>query len=508
MKLGTSLRPRSSVSRGHLGIHWWFPFLLLMAPLAMAQPPASLPAEINGLDASGGLTLTAGRSTVITSARVLQRVNVAQPEVADANALSPVSLLVTAKKAGTTQLILWDDQNRTRTISVTVLADITPLRDLLKLALPHAKIDAVSANGAVVLVGQVANLADADRAVSIASLHAPKVVNLLEVAGGQQVMLQVCFAEVSRTATSALGVNFGYADGVSFGASNIGQVSPFSLDSANGRLSLGVPSPTPAVTIFGRGEVGHTAFDYFVTALRQNNLLRVLAQPNLVAMSGEEATFLAGGDFPVPVVQGGGSGGGAGASGPAITVEYRQFGVKLNFVPLVLGDGRIRLKMAPEVSDVDFSNAVRSNGFLIPGRRTRTLSTTVELAEGQTFVLGGLLDSRVTASKDVTPGLGDIPIIGALFRSVRYQRSETELVVWVTPRLVGALNPAEVPPAPGERWRHPNDFDLFMNQDIGGPVPEAMKAPPLTPADRRLPPRFYGQHGFASPASRPSVTGQ
>jgi pilus assembly protein CpaC len=312
-----------------------------------------------------------------------------------------------------------------------------------------------------------------------------EVMNLLEVAGGQQVMLQIRFAEVSRSATSQLGVNLGYSDGDSFMGSNIGQSGNFSvrqLSNSPDASDLGIVEGA-ADTIFGRAVFGDVAFIYFIKALRDNNLLRVLAEPNLTAISGQEADFLAGGDFPVPIVQGGND------QGTSITVEYREFGVKLNFLPAVLGDGRIRLRLNPEVSDVDFSNAVVAQGFRIPGRRTRRLSTTVELNDGETFAVGGLLDNRVASNKQATPLLGDIPVVGALFRSVRYQRNETELVVLVTPRLVKAAKPGDVPALPGEDWRHPSEINLFLHGDVGGPRDETKKMP--QPARR-----FIGSYGY------------
>jgi len=229
----------------------------------------------------------------------------------------------------------------------------------------------------------------------------------------------------------------------------------------------------------------------FLTAMRQNNLLRVLAEPNLTVLSGKEANFLAGGEFPYPVPQTNGG------SGTTITIEYKKYGVKLNFTPVALGDGRIRLHVAPEVSDLDYSNAVTLNGFVIPGLTTRTADTTVELSEGQTLSLAGLLNTRVRATNTITPVLGDIPILGALFRSVRYERSETELVVLVTPRLVSGLNPGEVPAATGERWRYPTEGEVFWRADMGGPLADDGRTPTATP-----PKRFQGAYGFA-PATAP-----
>ena len=305
-------------------------------------------------------------------------------------------------------------------------------------------------------------------------------------------MLQVRFAEVSRSATNALGVNVGFSDGNSFGASNIGQVNPFQVSAGN----IASSTVNPAVTIFGRAQVGSTTIDFFINALRQNNLLRILAEPNLIAMSGQEANFLAGGEFPIPVTQSGELGG-----GQAITIEYREFGVRLKMVPVVLGDGRIRLKVAPEVSDLDFTTAVRFGGFVVPGLSSRKLETTVELADGQTFAIAGLLNNSITATKDVTPVLGDVPLLGALFRSVRYQRKETELVVLVTPRLVEALNPDNIPTLPGEHWRDPNEAELFLNRDLGGERPASQdprkRRAAAQPAGQPVATALYqGDHGF------------
>jgi pilus assembly protein CpaC len=263
-------------------------------------------------------------------------------------------------------------------------------------------------------------------------------------------------------------------------------------------VALGVPSPNPAVTVFGHAVLGNSALDYFINALRQNNLMRVLAEPNLVATSGQEASFLAGGEFPIPITQGGGS-----AQGVAVTVEFKEFGVKLKMTPVVLGSGRVKINVAPEVSDLDFTTAVRFNGFTIPGLTSRKLNTTVELNEGQTFAIGGLLNHSISAQKDVTPLLGDIPVLGALFRSVRYQKKETELVVLVTPHVVAGLNPAQVPDLPGEHWRDPSEVDLFLNQDLGNSLPPRHAGSGSSPFEATSKPTtatVQGAHGFIEDA--------
>ena len=232
---------------------------------------------------------------------------------------------------------------------------------------------------------------------------------------------------------------------------------------------------------------GNTSFEYFITALRNNGLLRILAEPNLTAISGQQASFLAGGEIPILVPQ-------ASGGGSVTTVEYKQYGIQLNFTPTVLGDGRVRLSCTPQVSDLDYAHAVELGGAPVPALITRNVNTTVELAEGQTFALAGLLKNEVTANKNITPFLGDLPAIGALFRSVSYQRSETELVVLVTPHLVEALNPNQVPRLPGDPWRDPTEGQLFWKADLGGPAPDVRHAPAVHTS------RFYGTTGYTPTA--------
>ena len=449
----------------------------------------------DGLD-DGKLAMQTGKSAVLSTRTAYKRVSVGAPDVADVNPIGPNNILVTAKKQGATQLIVWDDADRSQVVDLAVQVDVNALQEQLKRQFPGSNIGVSMSNGQLILRGQAPSLLAAEQAEKLAAPYSSKVLNFLEISGGQQVALQVRFAEVSRSATNQLGFNFGSTDGKSFFGNNIGQVSPLGTKEigTSGNVGLAVETPNPAVTLFGSGALGNTAFAYYIAALRQNNLLRILAEPTLTASSGEEASFLAGGSFPVPVTQGGGTG----AGGTAITVEYRSFGVKLKFTPFVLGDGKIRLKVAPEVSDLDFTTAVRFNGFVIPGLTERKLQTVIEMREGQTFALAGLLNNNVSATKDVTPVLGDVPYLGALFRSVRYQRKETELVVIVTPRLVEAINPAQVPLLPGEKWRHPTEGDLFWQRDIGGVAGDPRRATDTTgkAAAPDTAPRFKGQFGY------------
>jgi len=463
---------------------------LLIAPsVATAQRaaagtnPAGGDMITSGINEAGEVRLVVNRSTIVTTNVPQKRVSVAEPTIVDVNSISPTRVLLTAKKPGSTQVLVWDDQDRSQTIEVIVMQDIGSLRDQLN-RFAGSQIDASMAEDTVVLRGRVPSLSVAEQAEMIASGYGRKVANLIEVSGGQQVMLQVRVAEVSKTAVRQLGVNLGYSDGTSFAASNIGGTDNFNIRSLNANpdaSDLGVTS-NPVATLFGRAISGNNVFSYFVDALRNNNLLRILAEPNLVAMSGQEASFLAGGEFPVPVPQSGTAG------STTITIEYREFGVKLNFVPIVLGNGRIRLKISPEVSDLDFTTAVRFSGFVVPGLSQRKLTTTVELNESQTLAVAGLLNQSVSADTQAVPVLGDIPFLGSLFRSVRYQRKETELVVFVTPKLVSGMSPDQVPPMPGEVWRHPNDVELYGLADHGGSENGA-KTPPR---------KYVGSYGYAA----------
>lgn len=453
---------------------------------------------ITGTGESGQIKIFTGKSAVISTSRPYKRISIADPEVAIAKSLAETTILITPKKAGITQLIAWDDNEQSQSVDLVISVDTAILQQQFKKLFPNAKIEVATANGALVLSGRVPSTQVAEQAVEVAGPYAAKVLNLLEVSGGQQVQLHVRFAEVSRSATSALGINGAFASGSFVGGSNIGGVNPTNfipmgtVGKAPAPQGLNITDPTAinsSVTLYGAGQIGSFYLESFLSALRQNNLLRVLAEPTVTAISGDEASFLAGGSFPIPV-PGGASTGGA----SNVTIEFKEFGVKLNFTPIVLGNGRIRLKVSPEVSDLDFTTAVKFDGFVVPGLTQRKVTTTIELAEGQTFAIAGLLNNNVTASKDVVPLLGDLPVIGALFRSVRYQRKETELIILVTPKLAEAMNPAQVLPAPGQKWRHPTESDLFLNQDLGGPVSGVPK-----PADVPLPKqtnRFYGPYGF------------
>jgi len=467
---------------------------------ADAAPAAAPSAQIitAGTDADGRIRLVVNKTALLTAKAPVTRVSVGQPDIADVNAIGGNTILVTAKKPGSTQIIIWDDANHTQAIDVSVESDLAALQEQFKQMYPGSEIKVSGLNGSVALRGHVPSLEIARQIEEMAAPYGQRVMNFTEIAGGQQVELKVKFAEVSRSVTDELGVNFGLTDGVSIFGSNTGQINPLGLVAAGSTpagLALLASSPGPAVTQFGRAQFGNTTLDYFIKALRQNNLMRILAEPNLTAMSGKEASFLAGGEYPIPVTQGG-----AGGTSQAITIEYKDFGVKLRMTPVVLGNGRIRLTVEPEVSDLDFTTAVRFNGFVVPGLTSRKVRTVIELNEGQTFSIAGLLNNSIASDKQVTPLLGDLPVLGVLFRSVRYQRKETELVVLVTPHLVEGMNPAQVPAVPGEKWRDPTELQLFFEQDLGGPMAKKQQQEKQTAS--ALPGRYHGEYGFAAPGEK------
>jgi pilus assembly protein CpaC len=279
-------------------------------------------------------------------------------------------------------------------------------------------------------------------------------------------------AEASRTAIRALGINAAYNDGTSFGATNQG-LNQFSLANSTGGVSPGLAdlAPVSAVTLFGRGMIGGTRVTAFISALADNQYVRVLAEPNLVAKSGQEASFLAGGEFPIPVVQAVGTG------STSVSIEYKEFGVQLKFRPTVLGDNRILLQVSPEVSQLSNGpGAVEIQGFSIPAILTRRADTTLELNSGQTFAMAGLISQETQARSQSVPGLGSLPIIGSLFRSVRYQQGDTELVLLVTASLVEPESMAINPPVPGATHVVPSDWELYADGKLEGAHPKKLSA--------------------------------
>lgn len=459
--------------------------LAALAPtgLASAQPSGSAPGDIaisvRDVQAQGQLIrVPVNKSVLVDFSMPAREVRLAKSEVAEVNAVSPQQIIITGKSFGTTQLIAWFDEKNQRVFDVAVDIELERLMASIRAAVPRAKVKAHALLDSVVLTGRVPDAESAARIMEIAQVFSSRVINHMQVAGVQQVVLRCTVAEVSRSAVRQLGFN-GWLAGDDFRdmffVNNLDGINPANIGAPEGALATadvpflvgedGIPITGRTTMSFGFPRV---QMQVFVQALRENGLLKVLAEPNLVAVNGQSASFLAGGEIPIPI-----------ATDERIKIEFKEFGVRLNFTPAVLSDNKIRLKVSPEVSEPDFANSVTVGGLSIPGFATRRVDTTVELGSGQTFAIGGLLNDRVRAVARGIPALGDVPVLGALFRSVEYQADESELVVLVTPELVDPVSPDQVTSVPGATYTQPNDFELFMLGQLDGQPGEGV--PSLQP---------------------------
>ena len=458
-----------------------------------AAAPANAQVTVSEADEirAGELAVPLNKSQVLRTDRPFAKALIGNPEIADVLPLSDRSLYVLGKKMGTTSLTLYDRSNMLiAVVDVAVGPDVIGLKRQLSELIPGDGVGARISNDSIVLEGMVSSAPAADRAVQLAETYAPgKVVNLMSIGSAQQVMLEVRFSEIKRGALKDLGFSMFVQ-----GGGNNGFSSAFgngaTLSSPGGTTTTTVTDPVTGDTIvtevpnppvLGLGAITSAFgiltrnFNIFgldiqaaLNALETKGAITTLAEPTLVALSGETASFLAGGEFPVPVAQSGGTTTGV-ASSTAITVEFKPFGVSLAFTPTVLADGVINMEVAPEVSSIDRANSIVVGGLVIPGLQTRRARTTVELRDGETFAMAGLLrrDFRDTVSQ--FPILGSIPIIGSLFRSTNFQNEDTELVILVTPRLVKPVRAAAMK-APTDRATPPNEADLFLLGRTDGAV--------------------------------------
>ena len=433
--------------------------MLLGASIDEAQAQRARPVRVLG---SETLTLLAGKSIVVESPVAIERASLANPEVADALVLSPRQVYVAGKAIGATNLTLWKQGGQVLSVfDIRVVPDLAGLKQQFHDLFPEEKhLRVTAAHDHVALSGAISSSSKLSKALAIAEAYAPeRVINLLRVGGVQQVMLEVRIAEMSRDLLRRLGINLAYvsADGNDFGISTLNEltavVSPRDAVFLPGQAApFGfIPLSTNALLRFHTGDTDWTAF---IDALKENGLVKVLAEPNLVALSGQEASFLAGGEFPYPIPQTFGT----------IIIEFRKFGVGLTFKPIVLADNLISIQVAPEVSELDFTNAIAIQGFIIPAINTRRASTVVELRDGQSFAIAGLIRENVRERIQKFPVLGDIPVLGTLFRSSDFQKNESELIIIVTPHLVKPIDAGEQP-LPTDGLIEPSDLDFYL---IGG----------------------------------------
>ena len=410
------------------------------APAPVVQTPIA-PAVVAQETDGGRLRIIAGRSMVLQTDFDISRVQITDDAVANFTGISPRELLLDGKKSGTVSLIVWGPARRVH-YELVVEPSVTTLEQRLHELFPGEDINVSVSEGAVILSGRVTTNEVMLRAGEIAGRSMPSqtVINMLQLPGGiqsQQVQLQVRFAEVNRSAAQTLGINL-FANRPEFTARSTTQSTPApnfdDQGGTNGAFNGLIFPDFLNIFYFQRNQ----GFGFVLKALETSGNLESLAEPNLIAYNGQEASFLAGGEVPIPLV--------SGATGN-VSVAYKEYGVRLNFKPTIAGDV-IRLHLRPEVSTLDFANGVVLNGFQIPALQTRYAETEVELRDGQSFAIAGLLNNTDQVNRQWIPVLGQLPIIGPLFRSRGKNRSTTELLVLVTPRLTRPLNPDEVPPLP------------------------------------------------------------
>ncbi|MGH9604791.1 MAG: type II and III secretion system protein family protein [Terracidiphilus sp.] len=471
----------------------------LTGPAAFAQAaatPVSRPAGATFQDSTNDLYVTAGKTVLVDCAHPIVRVAVGLGDIAEATAVSPTEIMIDGKAAGQTSLIVWDSAGARQFFNVTVHPsnDITQdnldgVRRELRLELPGQPVRVSMENNHIFLRGTVSDLTGSARAVEIAAT-AGKVVNMLNVdvpKSPPQILLKVRFASVDRSRARQMGINlFNLGLGNAVGGISTGQFSPPSIVSTTSCSGSSICSGGYEATF--ANELNFLTFfpglgaGAEIQALESNNIVQVLAEPNLVAADGKEASFLAGGEFPYPVVQGTSSG------SAAVTIEFKEYGIRLSFIPTITPRGTIRLQVAPEVSALDYTDEVQISGFAVPGITTRRVNTEVELADGQSFMIGGLLDKSITKTFEKIPFLGDIPILGKFFQSTLHTKNDTELIVIVTPEIVSPI-PAGAPlpqlnmPAP---FMAPNSKIPMHTPDKKTPANTPPPAPATMPVEKLI----------------------
>jgi len=454
-------------------------FVIAAVALALAIP-TQLSAQ--AVQEAGVVPVAVGNSAVLAHSTTLQRVSISDPDVADAVPVSTTEVVINGKEAGTTSLLLWDATGGRTLYSVQVNVDVAPLQHRFGLLFPEEAVEVSSTGTTIVLSGEVSEGRIAGHMIAIAesSQEGVTVVDNIAVPRPHQVLLQVRFAEVRRAAMEELSFKLARIDpfnirGDGEGSLSAGGKNPFRGNFLNepigpdqsfsDAMNIYLFSPTAQIGVF-------------INALKSKGLLKTLAEPNLLAVDGEEASFLAGGEFPYPVLQGS-------ANNNAVTIVFKEFGIRLNFMPEITNSGTIRLHVAPEVSALDFSSGLEVSGFRIPTLLARKAETEIELRDGQTFAIAGLIDNRLIQNISKVPVLGDIPILGTLFRSKDIREERSELLVLVTPLLVQPANEQEpVPTGEPDDWDWSRDMrDLLEDGEEADAEREIREMNQATPAD-------------------------
>ncbi len=441
--------------------------LTLVPVLATAQSVSPNGALIRKITGSGDkLEITTNSSRILTLGKKIPRVQVNNPELLSVTPLSATQIQVSARKAGVTQVNLWDEEGNIHTVDVFIYGDVRELEHALKTQFPNSSVKVYRYSQSLVLTGFIDRPDYVDPIRQLAEDYAPKVINNISVGGVQQVLLKVKIYEVSRTKLRQLGVDIAtLGSGGYFGTSVSGLLNNIGSD-GNPAGVTSVADGVKVLTDNGGQTVefavtdGGDALLGFIDALQQNNIAKILAEPNIVAVSGRPASFNVGGEIPILIPQGLGN----------IAIEYKPYGTQIDFLPIVLGNGKIRLEVRPRISELDDSRAVLVNDLNIPALTVRQVDTAVEMNAGQTFAIAGLIQQRTVTLNRGIPLLADIPIIGVPFRRVEDSVNETELLVLVTPELVDAMDPHEVPACgPGMGTVSPRDSDFYCGGKIEVP---------------------------------------
>jgi pilus assembly protein CpaC len=456
---------------------------LVAAMLLIGMFCAGAQADDKPTKSAKAIRIPLGQSQVVDTPWPVKRVAVADPKIANVEVLSPGQVLLQGTSAGATDIVMWSLDEKVHKARIEVDIDVVRLRRELAGLFPGTTLKVDRSGNMIILKGTLSRAQQSQQLHNFFQAKGIKLLDMTELGGVQQVMLHVRVAEVSRRSMRQLGVNYfdggeNFWMGQTVGTASGGALNPIVVGPPEGANAAGaIPflfnadvGVSPSITLFGG--LPKENFQFWIQALAENQYLRVLAEPTLVALSGKDASFLAGGEFPIPIVQGSSAGGGT-----SITVEYREFGVRLNFRPTVLGDGTIELYVAPEVSELSDVGAVEIEGFSIPSVTSRRAETTLQLRSQQTFAMAGLISRSATGRNSRLPWIGDVPVLGALFASKRFQTTETELIVLVTPSLVEPLNMS--PAWPGINHIDPNDWELFALGRLEGqdelPVLKASK---------------------------------
>jgi pilus assembly protein CpaC len=458
--------------------------LLLSIGEAHAQDRQDRVVRLGGNSHTAMVMVTIGKSQDVRTDNSFVDVTIGDPDVADVNPLTDHTLSILGKKIGTTRVSVYaEDKKLIGIFDVEVSYDITRLTNELARRFPGSHLKASSVNGRIMLAGEVSDSATLDKAVTIARQFGPEIINSVSVMSPQQVMLEVRFIELSRNAGREFGVQwnrFGSSSTTNIGSAQPAQKLPIAAppNSATfpvGEVAAGVLSgASPFGFAIARIAGGGALTDVAINALEQKGVARSLAEPNLVALSGDTASFLAGGEYPIPV---------AGSFGQ-VTVDYKKYGVGLAFTPTVLDRGLINMKIEPEVSQIDTNHTIAvAAGVSVPALIVRRASTTVELRDGQSFMIGGLLQNNNQHTIDQLPWVGSVPVLGTLFSSKSYQNNETDLVIIVTPHLVRPTRPGDLVKTPLDDTVPPNDADFFL---LGKTEFSRAEARRLTPAAARI----------------------